>query len=108
MREARNISAPNVASLLEMGYKPAEERFCGPLLRERHNRSSPTTQFASELEFTGTNTGVMTMAGREIPTNRQDCAREGRAYFARIKDGMIVQFSSHPDVAGLMMKLSER
>src|SRR5947209_6007896 len=78
MREARNISAPNVASLLEVGYKPAEERFCGPLLRERHNRSSPTTQFAFELEFTGTNTGVMTMAGREIPTNRQDCAQEGR------------------------------
>jgi len=27
------------------------------------------------------------------------------AYFARIQDGKIVQFSTHPDVAGLLLQL---
>jgi steroid delta-isomerase-like uncharacterized protein len=59
---------------------------------------------AAELEFTGTNSGPMMMAGREIPPTGRSVVGRG-SYFARVKDGKIVWFSTHPDVAGLMMQL---
>ena len=68
------------------------------------NRIVTDDAVAVELEFTGTNTGLMTMAGREIPPTGKTVLGKG-AFFARIQDGKIVQFSSHPDVAGLMMQL---
>jgi steroid delta-isomerase-like uncharacterized protein len=68
------------------------------------NRIVTDDAVAVELEFTGTNTGPMTMAGREIPPTGRTVLGKG-AFFARIQDGKIVQFSSHPDVAGLMMQL---
>jgi steroid delta-isomerase-like uncharacterized protein len=68
------------------------------------NRIVTDDAVAVELEFTGTNTGPMTMAGREIPPTGKTVLGKG-AFFARIQDGKIVQFSSHPDVAGLMMQL---
>ena len=59
---------------------------------------------AGELEFTGTNSGPMVMGGNEIPpTNRTVTARG--SYVAHIRDGKIVEFSTHPDAAGLMMQL---
>ena len=61
-------------------------------------------EVAAELEFTGTNTGPMLMAGRQVPPTGRSVVGRG-AYFARIKEGKIVQFSTHPDVAGLMMQL---
>jgi steroid delta-isomerase-like uncharacterized protein len=68
------------------------------------NRVVSDDAVAVELEFTGTNSGPMLMAGNEMPPTGKSVVGRG-AYFARVKDGKIVQFSSHPDVAGLMMQL---
>jgi predicted ester cyclase len=68
------------------------------------NRIATDDAVAAELEFTGTNTGPMMMAGRTIPPSGRTLFGKG-AYFPRIKDGKIVQYSTHPDVAGLMMQL---
>ena len=68
------------------------------------NRIVTDDAVAAELEFTGTNTGPMMMTGREIPPTGKTVLGKG-AYFARIKDGKIVQYNTHPDVAGLMMQL---
>src|SRR5438093_209826 len=59
---------------------------------------------AVELEFTGTNTGPMVMAGNEIPPTNKAVTGRG-SYVAHVRDGKIVEFSSHPDAAGLMMQL---
>jgi steroid delta-isomerase-like uncharacterized protein len=70
----------------------------------RTNRVVSDDAVAAELEFTGTNTGPMVIAGNEIPPTGKSVLGRG-AYFARIQDGKIAQFSTHPDVAGLMMQL---
>ena len=76
-----------------------------PDMRVRQtNRVVSDGAAAAEVEFTGTNSGPMTMADREIPPTGKSVVGRG-AYFARVEDGKIVQFSSHPDVAGLMMQL---
>jgi predicted ester cyclase len=59
---------------------------------------------AGEIEFTGTNTGPMEMAGREIPPTNKTVMGRG-SYIAFIRDGKVVEFRSHPDVAGMMMQL---
>jgi predicted ester cyclase len=59
---------------------------------------------ATEIEFTGTNSGPMMMGGNEIPPTTKSVTGRG-SYMARIKDGKIVEFSSHPDIAGMMMQL---
>ena len=59
---------------------------------------------AAEVEFTGTNTGPMVMAGNEIPPTNRSVVGRG-SYIARVKNGKIVEFSSHPDAAGIMMQL---
>jgi predicted ester cyclase len=59
---------------------------------------------AAEVEFTGTNSGPVVMGGNEIPpTNRRVTGRG--SYIARIQGGKIVEFSSHPDAAGMMIQL---
>ena len=68
------------------------------------NRVVGDDAVAAEVQFTGTNTGPMMMAGREIPPTGKDVVARG-SYFAKIEDGRIVEFHSHPDVAGLMMQL---
>jgi len=76
-----------------------------PNMRIRQtNRVVSDDAAAAEVEFTGTNTGAMLMAGTEIPPTGKSVVGRG-AYFARVEDGKVVQFSSHPDVAGLMMQL---
>ena len=76
-----------------------------PDMRVRQtNRVVSDDAAAAEVEFTGTNTGPMMMAGTEIPPTGKSVVGRG-AYFARVEDGKVVQFSSHPDVAGLMMQL---
>ncbi len=76
-----------------------------PDMRVRQtNRIVSDDAVAAELEFTGTNSGPMMMAGREIPPTGKSVRGRG-AYLARIAGGKIVQFSTHPDVAGLMMQL---
>lgn len=59
---------------------------------------------AAEIEFRGTNTGTMSMGGKDIPATGKPVV--GRAaYFSTIRDGKIVEFSTHPDLAGMMMQL---
>ena len=59
---------------------------------------------SGELEFTGTNTGPMNMGGQSVPATQKKITGHGD-YFARIRDGKIVEFRTHPDVAGLMMQM---
>ena len=59
---------------------------------------------ATEIEWTGTNSGPMAMAGNEIPPTNRTVTGRG-TYFARFRDGKVVEFRSHPDVAGIMMQL---
>jgi steroid delta-isomerase-like uncharacterized protein len=68
------------------------------------NRVVSEDQVATELEFTGTNQGPMRMGGNEMPATGKKVTGHG-TYFARIKDGKIVEFSSHPDVADMLMQL---
>ncbi|TMK55300.1 MAG: ester cyclase [Actinobacteria bacterium] len=59
---------------------------------------------ATEIEFYGTNTGPMSMGGVEIPPTNKSVVGRG-SYIARVKDGKVVEFRSHPDAAGMMMQL---
>jgi steroid delta-isomerase-like uncharacterized protein len=70
----------------------------------RTNRVVSDDQVAGELEFTGTNKGPMTMGGNEIAPTGKKVNAHG-TYFSRIKDGKIVEFSTHPDVAEMLMQL---
>jgi steroid delta-isomerase-like uncharacterized protein len=72
------------------------------------NRVVGEDAVAAEVEFTGTNTGPMLMGGGEVPPTGKRVRGRG-AYFARVNDdGKMVLFSSHPDVAGMMMQLEIR
>ena len=68
------------------------------------NRIVGDDGFAVEIEFTGTNTGPMLMGGNEIPATNKTVTGRG-TYFARVRGGKVIEFNSHPDVAGLMMQL---
>jgi steroid delta-isomerase-like uncharacterized protein len=59
---------------------------------------------ATEVEWTGTNSGLMVMAGNEIPPTNKTVTGRG-SYIAHMRDGKIVEFRTHPDIAGLMMQL---
>ncbi|HEX6676514.1 MAG TPA: ester cyclase [Actinomycetes bacterium] len=68
------------------------------------NRVVGDDAVAAELEFTGTNSGPMMMGGMEIPPTGKSVLGRG-SYFVRVEHGKIVRFSTHPDVAGMMMQL---
>ena len=68
------------------------------------NRVTSEDSVGVEIEFTGTNKGPLNMAGREIPPTKKKVVAHG-TYFARIKNGKIVEFHSHPDIAEMMMQL---
>jgi len=68
------------------------------------NRVLSDEAAAGELEFTGTNSGPMQMGGQEIPPTGKTVQGKG-TYFVRIKDGKVAEFSTYPDVAGMMMQL---
>ena len=68
------------------------------------NRVVGDDAVAAEVQFTGTNTGPMMMAGKEIPPTGKSVIGRG-TYFARVKGGKIVEFNSYPDIAGMMMQL---
>ncbi|WP_168223130.1 ester cyclase [Pseudarthrobacter sp. NIBRBAC000502770] len=59
---------------------------------------------AAEVEFTGTNTGPLRMGDQEIPATGKSVVGTG-TYFASVKDGKIVSFRAHPDVASMMGQL---
>lgn len=61
-------------------------------------------EVAAEVEFTGTNTGPLQMGGREIPATGKSVVGTG-TYFASVRDGKIVSFRAHPDVASMMGQL---
>jgi steroid delta-isomerase-like uncharacterized protein len=70
----------------------------------RHNRVVGDDAVAAEIEFTGTNTGPMVMGGMEMPPTGKNVVGRG-TYIARVKDGKVVEFSAHPDAAGMMVQL---
>jgi predicted ester cyclase len=59
---------------------------------------------AAEVEFTGTNTGIMVMAGNEIAATNKTVVGRG-SYIAHVRGGKVTEFSAHPDAAGMMMQL---
>lgn len=59
---------------------------------------------ATEVEFAGTNSGPLAMAGKEIPATNKPVTGRG-SYIARFRDGKIVEYRTYPDVAGLMMQM---
>jgi steroid delta-isomerase-like uncharacterized protein len=70
----------------------------------RHNRVVGDDAVAAEIEFTGTNTGPMVMGGMEMPPTGKRVVGRG-TYIARVEDGKVVEFSAHPDAAGMMVQL---
>ena len=68
------------------------------------NRVIGDDSVAAEIEFTGTNTGPLNMGGQEIPATGKAITGHG-CYFAKVRDGKIVEFHAHPDGAGMMMQL---
>ena len=68
------------------------------------NRVVDDDSVAAEIEFTGTNTGPMTVGGQEIPATGRQVVGHG-TYFAKAGSGGITEFHAHPDMAGMMMQL---
>jgi steroid delta-isomerase-like uncharacterized protein len=69
------------------------------------NRVATEDQVASELDFTGTNSGALQLApGATIPATGKKVNGQG-TYFVRFKDGKPVEVHSYPDLAGMMMQL---
>ncbi len=59
---------------------------------------------ATEVEWTGTNSGPMVFGGSELPPTNRTVRGRG-SYMARVKDGKVTEFRSHPDMAGLATQL---
>ena len=57
-----------------------------------------------EMAVTGTQQHAMKSPAGEIPATGKSVVGHG-TYFAKVRDGKIVEFSSHPDVAEMMMQL---
>lgn len=68
------------------------------------NRVVGEDSIAAEVEFTGTNTGPLAMGGMTIPATGKSVVGSG-AYFVKVKDGKVVEFSARPDAAGMMAQL---
>ncbi|WP_158840727.1 ester cyclase [Saccharothrix deserti] len=68
------------------------------------NRVVGDDSVASEVEFTGTNQGPLNFGDRQIPpTGKKVSSRS--TVFARIENGKIKEFHTHPDAIGLMAQL---
>ena len=68
------------------------------------NRVVGDDALAAEVEFRGTHTGPLAMGGKSLPASGKSLVGRG-AYFFRVAEGKITEFSSHPDTAGMMMQL---
>jgi steroid delta-isomerase-like uncharacterized protein len=68
------------------------------------NRIIGQDSVAVEMEFTGTHTGPMRMGDAELPPTGVSVVGHG-SYFIRVRDGKVVEFSSYPDLAGLLQQL---
>jgi predicted ester cyclase len=59
------------------------------------NRVVSDDAVAAEVQFTGTNTGPMMMAGKEIPPTGRGVVGKG-TYFARVKNGKVSSSTPTP------------
>ncbi len=59
---------------------------------------------ATEVEWTGTNTGPLVMNGAELPPTNKTVTGRG-SYIARARDGKVVEFRAYQDAIGLMAQL---
>jgi steroid delta-isomerase-like uncharacterized protein len=60
--------------------------------------------FATEIVWTGTNSGPFATPAGELPATGRSVTGRG-TYFAFVRDGKVAEFRSHPDVAGVMAQL---
>lgn len=102
----RDVTVPEEMRTREQAKQYIQGWFTAfPDMRVRTtNRIIGEDSIAAEVEFTGTNSGPLSMGGMEIPATGKSVANKG-AYFVRVQDGKVVEFSTHPDAAGLMMQL---
>ena len=73
---------------------------------EVKNRVVSEDQVATEVQFTGTNTGPLQMAAGApaMPATGKQVMGKG-VYFMRIRNGKAVEMHTYPDTAGMMMQL---
>jgi len=104
--ELRDVTVPEPIRTRDKAVAYMESWFTAfPDMRVRTtNRVVGEESIAAEVEFTGTNTGPLAMGGMEIPATGRSIVGRG-SYFVRVKDGKVVEFSAHPDAAGLMVQL---
>jgi steroid delta-isomerase-like uncharacterized protein len=101
-----DVSVPEPMHSREQVREYMESWFTAfPDMRTRTtNRVVSEDQVAGEVEFTATNTGPLSMGGQQIPPTGRAITGTG-TYFASVRDGKIVSFRAHPDVASLMGQL---
>src|SRR6266511_815541 len=68
------------------------------------NRVVSDEVVAAEVQFTGTNTGPMMMAGKETPPTGKSVVGQGTSP-APLTGGKAVQFTPSPPTAGLVLQL---
>jgi len=68
------------------------------------NRVVTDAAVAGEMEFTGTNTGPLSLGSQTVPATGKKVVGRG-AYFAKIEGGKISTFSTYPDLLGTMVQL---
>lgn len=85
-------------------YLEAWTRAFPDMSLKQTNRIVGEDSIAGEVEFTGTNTGPMMMADKEIPPTNKMVTGRG-VYMVHVRDGKVVEFRSFPDIAGMMMQL---
>jgi SnoaL-like polyketide cyclase len=61
----------------------------------RTNRVIGEDSVAGEIEFTGTNTGPLSMGGRQLPPTGKSVVGIG-AYFVKVKDGKVTGVQRSP------------
>ncbi len=72
---------------------------------KEQNRVVGDDAVAAEVEFTGTNSGPLSMGGMELPATGRQITAHG-TYFVRAEDGKITEFHAHPNAAEMMMQLA--
>src|SRR5215207_6063054 len=71
---------------------------------KEQNRVVGDDTVAAEVEFTGTNSGQLSMGGMELPATGRQITGHG-TYFVRVEDAKITEFHAHPNAAEMMMQL---
>ena len=102
----RDVTAPELIRTREAAaaYVQAWITAFPDLRIRRTNRVIGDDSIAGEIEFTGTNTGPLSMGGMTLPPTGKSVLGVG-AYFSKVRDGKVTEFTAHPDAAGLMVQL---